>query len=42
MRVSGVPFFVIGNGDRPVGFSGAQPADMIAEVLQQQAEESEE
>ena len=38
--VSGVPFFVIypASGDgQPVGFSGAQPSEMIAEVLKEQA-----
>jgi len=38
--VSGVPFFVIhpasGSG-QPVSFSGAQPSDVIAEVLTEQA-----
>ena len=38
--VSGVPFFVVhprsGEG-QPVGFSGAQPSEMIAEVLAEQA-----
>ena len=40
--VSGVPFFAIhtasGNG-QPVAFSGAQPPEVIAEVLREQAEE---
>jgi predicted DsbA family dithiol-disulfide isomerase len=39
--VRGVPFFVIhpasGNG-KPVGFSGAQPSELIKEILQEQAE----
>lgn len=38
--VSGVPFFVVhpasGNGE-PVAFSGAQPSEVIAEVLAEQA-----
>jgi len=38
--VTGVPFFVIhpasGNG-RPTAFSGAQPTELIAEVLEEQA-----
>lgn len=41
MRVSGVPFFIIESnkaGAQPVGFSGAQPADMIAEVLEEQVD----
>lgn len=43
MGVTGVPFFVIepsstaAKGARPVAFSGAQPADLIAEVLEEQA-----
>jgi predicted DsbA family dithiol-disulfide isomerase len=41
MRVSGVPFYIVeqNNGKRPVAFSGAQPVDMIAEVLQEALEE---
>jgi len=41
MRVSGVPFFVIErkDGQRPVGFSGAQPVDIIAQQLEEAAEE---
>ena len=38
MRVTGVPFFIIQSGTdekaRPVAFSGAQPVDLIAEVLE--------
>jgi predicted DsbA family dithiol-disulfide isomerase len=39
MRVTGVPFFIIepNGGGRPVAFSGAQPADVIAEVLEDAA-----
>lgn len=43
MRVSGVPFFIVESnhpsaGKRPpTAFSGAQPADVIAEVLQEAA-----
>mmetsp|Transcript_18471 Transcript_18471/g.37185 ORF Transcript_18471/g.37185 Transcript_18471/m.37185 type:complete len:178 (-) Transcript_18471:234-767(-) len=35
LRVSGVPYFIIesNNGQRPTAFSGAQPPDVIAEVL---------
>lgn len=35
LRVSGVPFFIIEpvDGSRPIAFSGAQPADIIAEQL---------
>jgi predicted DsbA family dithiol-disulfide isomerase len=41
MRVSGVPFFIIepNNGGRPIAFSGAQPADIIAEQLEKANEE---
>ena len=42
MGVSGVPFFVITNPNdpcsRPVAFSGAQPPEVIAEVLQEAAD----
>mmetsp|Transcript_28444 Transcript_28444/g.62273 ORF Transcript_28444/g.62273 Transcript_28444/m.62273 type:complete len:96 (+) Transcript_28444:389-676(+) len=36
--VSGVPHFVVSSakGGRPVAFSGAQPAQVIAEVLEEQ------
>ena len=44
-RVTGVPFFIIhppeganGNSSKPVAFSGAQPAALIAEVLQEQVD----
>jgi predicted DsbA family dithiol-disulfide isomerase len=35
LRVSGVPYFIVesNTGARPTAFSGAQPADVIAEVL---------
>ena len=41
MRVSGVPFFVIDrkDGKRPLGFSGAQPIDIMAEQLEEAAED---
>ena len=41
MGISGVPFFVIQrpNGQRPLGFSGAQPIDIIAEQLEEAVEE---
>jgi predicted DsbA family dithiol-disulfide isomerase len=41
MRISGVPFFVIQrkDGKRPVGFSGAQPVDVIAEQLEDATQE---
>ena len=41
MGISGVPFFRIeqNSGGRPVGFSGAQPIDIIAECLEEAAEE---
>lgn len=37
LRVSGVPFFIVEphNGGRPTAFSGAQPAEVIAEVLEE-------
>lgn len=37
MRISGVPFFVIDrkDGQRPIGFSGAQPIDIMAEQLEE-------
>ena len=41
MGVSGVPFFVLekeGSQERPVGFSGAQPVDVMAEQLQEVAD----
>lgn len=43
MQIPGVPFFIIeqNNGDQPVAFSGAQPADMIAEVLDKASETGE-
>lgn len=36
-RVSGVPYFIFErrDGGRPTSFSGAQPADIIAEVLEE-------
>ena len=39
--ISGVPFFMIeqNSGGRPVGFSGAQPIDVIAECLEEASEE---
>eukprot|EP00977_Amphora_coffeiformis_P020935 scaffold8649_cov185-Amphora_coffeaeformis.AAC.6 len=44
MGVTGVPYFIIEAADdskegkrRPVAFSGAQPAELIAEVLEEQA-----
>ena len=39
--VSGVPFFMVhpNKGGRPVAFSGAYPVDIIAEQLEQAAEE---
>ena len=40
MRVSGVPFFIVESnteGQRPTAFSGAQPAEIIAEVLEEAA-----
>jgi len=39
--VSGVPFYIIQpiKGGRPFGFSGAQPAEIIAEQLEMAAEE---
>ena len=42
MNIHGVPFFIIEqhDGSRPVGFSGAQPADLIAEMLQEAAGET--
>ena len=41
LRVSGVPFFIIGDEDQrqPVAFSGAQPVSVISEVLLEAAEE---
>lgn len=40
MRVTGVPFYIIdqNNGSRPVAFSGAQPPEMIAELLEEAAD----
>lgn len=32
--VSGVPFFIVGSGSNRVSFSGAQPPDVIAELLE--------
>jgi predicted DsbA family dithiol-disulfide isomerase len=39
--VSGVPFYIIeqNSGGRPVGFSGAQPADVIGELLEKASDE---
>eukprot|EP00980_Cylindrotheca_fusiformis_P016412 scaffold4891_cov140-Cylindrotheca_fusiformis.AAC.9 len=41
MRISGVPFFIIErkDGKKPVGFSGAQPIDIMVEQLEEAAEE---
>jgi len=41
MRVSGVPFYIIesNSGGRPVAFSGAQPPEIIAELLEEASEE---
>lgn len=41
MGISGVPFYIVEqkSGGQPVGFSGAQPVDLIAEVLEEAAEE---
>lgn len=41
MGISGVPFFIIqpNKGGRPFGFSGAQPAEIIAEQLEMAAKE---
>ena len=41
MRISGVPFFIIDrkDGQRPIGFSGAQPIDIMAEQLEEAMEE---
>ena len=45
-RVSGVPFFIVhpppGANAKPVAFSGAQPTELIAEVLQEQIDEFEQ
>jgi predicted DsbA family dithiol-disulfide isomerase len=40
MKISGVPFFVIErkDGKKPVGFSGAQPIDIMAEQLEEAAD----
>lgn len=40
MRVSGVPFFIFErkDGKKPVGFSGAQPIDIMAEQLEEAAD----
>ena len=40
MRVTGVPFYIIeqNSGGRPVAFSGAQPPEMIAELLEEAAD----
>ena len=42
LRVSGVPFFIFhrNDGGRAQAFSGAQPVDIIAEQLEEAAEES--
>jgi predicted DsbA family dithiol-disulfide isomerase len=39
MQISGVPFFVMDrkDGKKPVGFSGAQPIDIMAEQLEEAA-----
>ena len=41
MRISGVPFFIIErkDGQRPIGFSGAQPVEVMAEQLEEAIEE---
>lgn len=41
MRISGVPFFVIDrkDGQKPMGFSGAQPIEIMAEQLEEATEE---
>ena len=41
LRVSGVPFFIIhrNDGGRATGFSGAQPADLLGEQLEDAAQE---
>jgi len=40
MRVTGVPFYIIeqNSGGRPMAFSGAQPPEMIAEMLEEAAD----
>jgi predicted DsbA family dithiol-disulfide isomerase len=40
MRISGVPFFLIErkDGQRPIGFSGAQPVEIMAEQLEEATE----
>lgn len=40
MRISGVPFFILErkDGQRPIGFSGAQPIDIMAEQLEEATE----
>jgi predicted DsbA family dithiol-disulfide isomerase len=37
LRVSGVPFFILerNDGSRPIAFSGAQPAEVIGDALQE-------
>jgi predicted DsbA family dithiol-disulfide isomerase len=42
LRVSGVPFFIFhqNDGGRPQAFSGAQPTEIIAEVLEEAAGEA--
>mmetsp|Transcript_8643 Transcript_8643/g.12905 ORF Transcript_8643/g.12905 Transcript_8643/m.12905 type:complete len:181 (+) Transcript_8643:185-727(+) len=41
MRVSGVPYFIIENcNGRPTAFSGAQPPEVIAEVLLESCEDA--
>ena len=41
LRVSGVPFFIMhrNDGGRATGFSGAQPADLLGEQLEEAAQE---
>ena len=41
MGVSGVPFYILypNKGGRPIGFSGAQPPEIIAEQLEMAADE---
>jgi predicted DsbA family dithiol-disulfide isomerase len=41
MNIHGVPYYIIdrNDGGRPIGFSGAQPPDIIAEQLEIAAEE---
>jgi predicted DsbA family dithiol-disulfide isomerase len=45
MKISGVPYFIVENqhkGRRPYGISGAQPADVLSDVLQESFLEEEE